>query len=845
MDEKVEFLISIINKWTNKYSYKIVVKEYNQEKREHYYDVTFFEKNENEFVPKYTINAYFIITEIKIINSYLSYSSANAGEKYFVSFKFENENLSRTLKMNLNYEAWIDKLIKDKKKLRNKIDLSSEFMKTRFVEPTSEDNVQKILQKIKEERETARKKKKEEEEEEKNKNKKYVKKEDISLQKKTFYEEAYALDKISSQTDLTISTNNEKIEKNVTKSVENAKLNEAWSILRSCLYSYFEDLDIKQKGKLKQNYYVEILKMVNHKMCISFYYLQNLLEKREKTYLDIPPQEEYFFFESDDTTYSINGDSSEEDNTNDDNLIKEKKKDKKKNSSNNTNDLINKSNNNDNKADDSSKKNNEIIKDEAKYLSELFNINNKEVDLIKYIDLYKNNNFNGYNIFFENLDNIKIDSDIFIFNKNNEYYKYIFTNNYYDFLLYISYANEEEHNGYIQYNNYLYNLPRYLYELKINRGYYNIMTIDDLVLYKQLIYECYSMELKYMFENFCFQFKQVDTGNSGYVHRNVLKKALLQNDHIISRQEYKLLLNVFSFNDDNYVYYKNLKEVVLRLRFEGIKNSIFEKDKKLLQKYLCEELLKHNLKNQKKIHICNCKNVLDGCDKLYLNKNIIHIILCSLNFDTNLNVDILLFLQTSVTIIINSINLKYMQKIYNNIINEKKKKKEYQDDDSKKGNQKNRDIVRKSKEATNIPALELVETTLTKLFNVLDENNEGLLKINDFIETLLEMNQKKKIIDIKEICKLSQNELQGFVAEISTKSSKMNFLYEQIKNNRRFEFDAEQKIHYASHIHKWCSKTYQIRSCEYYNYFMNYPDNLIELDDDIIKDNLLCDEEKE
>lgn len=85
------------------------------------------------------------------------------------------------------------------------------------------------------------------------------------------------------------------------------------------------------------------------------------------------------------------------------------------------------------------------------------------------------------------------------------------------------------------------------------------------------------------------------------------------------------------------------------------------------------------------------------------------------------------------------------------------------------------------------------------------------LKIIDFIETLLESNQKKKIIDIKEICKLSKNELQGFVAEIDTDTKGGSYPKDQMKDNRNFDFYKNKKIHYSSHIHKWCSKTYQIR----------------------------------
>lgn len=115
-------------------------------------------------------------------------------------------------------------------------------------------------------------------------------------------------------------------------------------------------------------------------------------------------------------------------------------------------------------------------------------------------------------------------------------------------------------------------------------------------------------------------------------------------------------------------------------RFEGIRNSIFERDANLLQKYLCEQLVKHNLKNKKKIHIFDCKHVLDNCDKLYLNKNTIHTILCLLDFDKNLELDVNLFLKISITIIISMIKLENMQMIYNIITDDKQKKEDCQTD---------------------------------------------------------------------------------------------------------------------------------------------------------------------
>lgn len=207
-----------------------------------------------------------------------------------------------------------------------------------------------------------------------------------------------------------------------------------------------------------------------------------------------------------------------------------------------------------------------VIKDEKKYLQNLFSINNKEIDLIKDISIYKNNNFNGSNIFFNEYNNDDIYSELFIFNNDNAYYKYVFTDNYYDLLLYISYADEDDR-GCIFYNNYINSLTQYLYELKKNREeHFHIFNLNDLYLYKQLLYTCYENELSFIYQTFLVQFKKFDTSDSGYIHRNHLKFILQENDHIISRQEYKLLMHIFDCNDDNYVYYNNFKEVILRLR---------------------------------------------------------------------------------------------------------------------------------------------------------------------------------------------------------------------------------------------------------------------------------------
>ncbi|GAW80571.1 hypothetical protein, conserved [Plasmodium gonderi] len=818
VDEKIELLVGIIKQWTCKYAYRILVKGKDEDKAEHYYKVTFYNQSENESISKCTISAIFTLTEICSVGiDHCDYTS-NICDKYFVSFKFENENLVRTVDMCLNYEAWIDKLIKDKEKLRNNIDLSSEFMRTRFVKPADEKNIEIILQKIKDEREEARRSK-EEEKEFREKKKTFLKTENILHNKKTFFDETYELDKINSQKDLNTDHGNNELERTSTKNVENEKLNEVLSFLKSNLYFYFTNVDIKRKGKLKYDHYIEILKMVNYKMCISYRHVNNQKRNEQKEEKDGESSEEkkqmqgenilsipstpdnYLFCESSEELCSNTDDSWEDENLDISNIPKNNKKGMNKN--------------------------------DKKCILNLFNINNKEVYLIKDINIYQNNNFNGCNIFFE-LENVPINSEYFLFDIDNEYCQYIYTDNYYDFLLYVSNADEED-NGHIYYNNYINNIPQYLYELKKNREHFKIITLDNLLLYKQLIYACYENELNFMYETFLHQFKKYDLSDSGYIHRTHLKKVLQKNNHIISTQEYKLLLHIFCYNDDNYANYRDIREIILRLRFEGIRNSIFERDKKLLQRYLCEQLIKNNLKNKKKIHIFDSKNVLDSCDKLYLNKNIIHIILSSLNFDENLELDVLLFLKVSISIIINSIKLETMQMIYNKITDEKQKKEEFQNVSH---------TVHKG-EMTNIPVLELVERTLTKLFKVLDEKNEDHLKIIDFIETLLESNQKKKIIDIKEICKLSKKELQGFVAEIDTESKAGNYSKEQIKDNRNFEFYKNRKIHYASHIHKWCSKTYQIRSCKYYSYFFNYPDDLIELDEEINKELLFCEEEKE
>ncbi|CAG9478950.1 conserved Plasmodium protein, unknown function [Plasmodium vivax] len=811
MDERIELLVGIIKQWTRKYAYRILVKGKDEEKGEHYYKVTFYHQNENESIAKCTVNAAFTITEVGPIDVNTFGGEPPNGDKYFVTFKFENENLVRTVDMGLNCEAWIDKLIKDKEKLRNNLDLSSEFMRTRFIKPADEGSIEAILQKIKDEREAARRKK-EEEKELREKKKTFVKADKL-FHKKTFFDETLELDKVNSKADMSMDHGSSELAKGSTKNVDNEKLNEALSFLKLNLAFYFADVDIKKKGKLKQEHYVEILKMVNHKMCVSHRRLKSHAGGEDKPEPNEFPPESYPFYESNEEGSTSTDDSSKGEFSDTPNIPKGSKKGTAKKATN---------------------------RDDKKKLLNLFNVNNKEVDLIKDISIYKNNMFNGSNIFYES-KSVPRNCEFFLFDQDNEFYPYIFTDNYYDFLLYISFADEED-NGCVCYNNYLHVIPTYLYELKRNREHFEAIPLDSLLLYKQLIFACYENELNFMYETFLQEFRKYDPSDSGFIHRSQMKRVLLQNEHIMSRQEYKLLLRVFSYNDDNYVYYRDVREVVLRLRFEGIRNSIFERNAKMLQKYLCQELVKHNLKGKKKIHIFDCKNVLDSCSRIYLNKNIIHIILSSLNFDRNLELDVAAFLRVSITIIINSIKLDTVQKIYNSINDEKQKKEDFKEDSA--GGYKGKGPSKKS-EKTNIPALELVERTLTKLFKVLDEKNEDHLKIIDFIETLLESNQKKKIIDIKEICKLSKNELQGFVAEIDTDTKGGSYPKDQMKDNRNFDFYKNKKIHYSSHIHKWCSKTYQIRSCKYYSYFFNYPDDLIEIDDELNKELLFCEEEKE
>lgn len=840
LDEKLQLLVNTIKNWTQKYAYKIYVKGKDEEKRENYYDVVFFHQKPNESIPSCTVNVYITITELEQISFDEIESGSSEDEKYFLSFRFENENLTRTLDMNLHFEKWIDKLIKDKEKLRNHMDLSSEYMKTRFVKPLKEEKVEEILNRIKKERQEKRNKQKTlKEKEEKKKN---IKKTDSeNIQKNELHEEKdKKLDNESqkensiaeiTKEDSEIQKNQKDIDKNKECIGDSEKLHIVLTFLKNILHAHFISTDIRRKGKIRWQYYTEILKMVNYKLCISYKYLEESKSKSNETKeiddlcTDSPIYQEFSFDESDTTDSSESGSTDE---TEDDENSEEERTHKE---------LLQKS---------------KTLKDEKGSIANLFNINNKDFDLIKDLSIYKNNNFYGHNIFFECTKMPKPKGDFFLFDKDNIYYKYVFTDNYYDFLWFVAYADEDEE-GHIHYNACINDLCTYLYELKKNREkYYTIWSLEDLSMYKQLMYICYDNELQFILTCLGNEFKKFDLNESGYIHRSKFKRILHKNDHILSRQEYKLLLHVFEYNDDQYVYYKDIGETIMRLRFEGIKNSIFERDSKLLLRYLCEELLKHNIKNKKKIHVFDCKHVLDYCDKIYLHKNIIHIILSSLDFDDQLETDIRFFLQVAITIIINSIRLEKMQTICQVLSKEKDKGQEKSD---KSQNMESATMYRCKKgtnilEKVNVPALELVERTLTKLLKVLDEKNESYLNTNDFIETILESNKKKKIIDIKEICKFNKSELQGFVVEIDTYSDTRgdakNMKHEKAgKNRSNLNFNKNVRIHYESHIHKWCSKTYQIRSCYYYSYFLNYPETLLPLDEEIICSLLFAEEKKE
>ena len=90
-------------------------------------------------------------------------------------------------------------------------------MKSRFIKPLDEKGVASILDKIKEERENTEKREKEEEEEKKQnalkkKNLKYSKKANI-LEKKSSYEDTYAVEKINSKTDFNIDNGNTELKK--------------------------------------------------------------------------------------------------------------------------------------------------------------------------------------------------------------------------------------------------------------------------------------------------------------------------------------------------------------------------------------------------------------------------------------------------------------------------------------------------------------------------------------------------------------------------------------------------------------------------------------------------------
>lgn len=784
MDEPTELLVETVKSWTSKYAHKIYVKEKDAEKKEHHYDVVFFQQKQNEPIPECTINVHFVLTELETFGFGGDDSPSDLKEKYFITFQFEHENLTRTLDMHLNFEKWIDKLIKDKEKLRKRIDLSSVYMKSRFVKPLDESGIQQILNKIKDEREAKRA----------NEN---------DLQKKK------RADEVSPLEDKKKATIAEKREEE-----KKEQLDEALMFLRNILLEHLMDIDSKKKGKVKYDIFVEILKMINYEMYLSFIYAkeETMPINKEKYAIFEKALEKSFSIDDPESTASNSSDDSSKEgclNRQGEQIYETEKR---------------------------------IGQNEKKYLSSLFHMNNKEIDLIKSLNIYKNTNFNGFDVFskLEDITSVSVtrNGNHYVFEKVNPYYQYLYTDNPYDFLLYIAYAHEDDL-GWVHYKNCLNVLTTYLYKINKNRELYQLRSLDELTAYKQYMYVCYENELNFMNNTLIKQLQKYDSNESGYIHRNKLKSVLQENDHIISKQEYKLLLRALNFNDDNYVYYKNFTEIILRLRFEGIKNSIFERDEKLLLKYLCEELVEYNYQNKKKLHIFDCKNILDVCDKIYLNKNTIHVILSSLNFDENLELDTTVFLQVCVTIIVNMVKLETMQMIHNVLVKEKEKKDKSTNGDStivykkKKGS--------KQMEKVNVPALELVERTLTKLFKVLDEKNEDLLEINDFIKIMLESNKKRKIIDIKEICKFNKSELQGFVAEINTQPLSP-FHDKNMKSRGNIEYYKNKKIHYPSHIHKWCSKTYQIGSCYYYSYFLNYPEPFVELDNNITKSLFSSDE---
>lgn len=794
MDEPTGLLVDTVKSWTNKYAHKIYVKEKDTEKKEHHYDVVFFRQKQNEPIPECTINVHFVLTELETFDFGGDDSTSDLKEKYFISFQFEHENLTRTLDMHLNFEKWIDKLIKDKEKLRKKIDLSSVYMKSRFVKPLDEAGIQKILNKIKDEREAKRA------------NENELQKKSATIKKRK--DEVSPLEQEKKKTEATLEKKSEEREKE--------QLDEALIFLRNVLLEHFMDVDQKKKGKVKHDMFVEILKMINYEMCLSFMYAkEQTMPVNEETYEIFEKALEASF--SFDEPKSAVSDSSDESS----------KKD-----------FL------DRQGEQICETEKIIQQNEKKYLSSLFNMNNKEIELIKNLDIYKNTNFNGFDIFskLEDLTSVSLNRNCnhYVFDKANPYYEYLYTDNRYDFLLYTAYAHEDDL-GWVHYKNCINMLTTYLYKIKKNRELYQIRSLDELTAYKQYMYVCYENELNFMNSTLIKQFQKHDSNESGYIHRNKLKMVLQENDHIISKQEYKLLLRALNFNDDNYIYYKNFTEVILRLRFEGIKNSIFERDEKLLLKYLCEELVEYNYQNKKKLHIFDCKNILDVCDKIYLNKNTIHVILSSLNFDENLELDTTFFLQICVTIIVNMMKLETMHMIYNVLVKEKEKKDKSTNGDSTIVYKKKRGS--KQMEKVNVPALELVERTLTKLFKVLDAKNEDFLEVNDFIKIMLESNKKKKIIDIEEICKFNKSELQGFIAEINTQTLSP-FHDTNVKSRRSLEYNKNKKIHYPSHIHKWCSKTYQIGSCYYYSYFLNYPEPFIELDNNITKSLFSSDEKR-
>lgn len=113
-------------------------------------------------------------------------------------------------------------------------------MKTRFEKAVPKSEISLILEKIKEERELLRKNNQEKEKSDELIN------ENI-LNKNCFYDQTYELEKINSQTYLNNIDKND-LNLNKKENDQNDKLNEALSFLKSNLYLYFSNADIKKRG---------------------------------------------------------------------------------------------------------------------------------------------------------------------------------------------------------------------------------------------------------------------------------------------------------------------------------------------------------------------------------------------------------------------------------------------------------------------------------------------------------------------------------------------------------------------------------------------------------------------